>query len=118
MSSAVFDTIKALEAARVHFFIMRTRPDAITLSATFVGERMEIDIFEDDHIEISRFRGDELIEGGEELLALVLRQEQEGACQPHLPLLSEAQAFALFTSDELLKDGLRPHALMKGLDVN
>jgi hypothetical protein len=79
MSSAVFATIKALEAAHVHFFIERTRPDTITLTATFVGERMEIDIFEDDHIEISRFRGDESIEGDEKLLAQVLRDEQEGA---------------------------------------
>ena len=39
MSSAVFETIKALEAARLHFFIMRTRPDALTLSVTIVGER-------------------------------------------------------------------------------
>ena len=73
MSSAVFETIKALEDARLHFFIMRTRPDALTLSVTIVGERIEIDIFEDDHIEISRFRGDESIEGGEELLAAILR---------------------------------------------
>ena len=79
MSSAVFATIKALEAAHVHFFIERTRPDTIRLSATFVGERMEIDIFEDGHLEISRFRGDKSIEGGEELLARVLREEQEGA---------------------------------------
>ncbi|MGO9673130.1 MAG: hypothetical protein ACLPSF_03000 [Methylocella sp.] len=55
------------------------RPDTITLTATFVGERMEIDIFEDDHIDISRFRGDESIEGDEELLAQVLRDEQQGA---------------------------------------
>ncbi|MGO9673129.1 MAG: hypothetical protein ACLPSF_02995 [Methylocella sp.] len=79
MSSAVFETIKALEAVRVHFFIERARPDAITLTAIFVGERMEIDIFEDDRIEIPRFRGDESIEGDEELLAQVLRAEQEGA---------------------------------------
>jgi hypothetical protein len=76
MSSAIFETMKALEAAHVHFFIERTRPDTITLTDTFVGERMEIDIFEDDHIEISRFRGDESIEGGEELLATILRDNQ------------------------------------------
>ncbi|VTZ50469.1 conserved hypothetical protein [Methylocella tundrae] len=76
MSSAVFETMKALEAARLHFFIMRTRPDTITLSVTLVGERMEIDIFEDDHLEISRFRGDESIEGGKELLTQILRDEQ------------------------------------------
>ena len=76
MSSAVFATIKALEAAHVHFFIERTRPDTITLTATFVGERMEIDIFDDDHIEISRFRGDKSIEGGVELLAAILRDNR------------------------------------------
>jgi hypothetical protein len=76
MSSALFETIKALEAAHVHFFIERTRPDTITLTATFVGERMEIDVFEDDHIEISRFRGDESIEGGDELLTAILRDNR------------------------------------------
>jgi hypothetical protein len=76
MSSAVFETIKALEAARLHFFIERTRPDTIRLSVTIVGERIEIDIFEDDHLEISRFRGDESIEGGEDLLATILRDNR------------------------------------------
>jgi len=32
-----------------------------------------------------------------------------------LPPLTADQAFALFAADELLKDGLSPHALMKGL---
>jgi hypothetical protein len=76
MSSAVFETIEALEAARLHFFIMRTRPDTLTLSVTIVGERIEIDIFEDNHLEISRFRGDESIEGGKELLAVILEGEK------------------------------------------
>lgn len=76
MSSAVFETIEALEAARVHFFIERTRPDTITLTVTIVGERIEIDIFEDDHLEISRFRGDKSIEGGKELLAVILEGEK------------------------------------------
>jgi hypothetical protein len=75
MSSAVFETIAALEAARLHFFIERTRPDT-TLTVTIVGERIEIDIFEDDHLEISRFRGDESIEGGKELLAVILEGEK------------------------------------------
>jgi hypothetical protein len=76
MSSAVFDTIKALEDAHLHFIIMRTRQDTLTLSVTIVGERIEIDIFEDNHLEISRFRGDESIEGGDELLAVILRDNR------------------------------------------
>jgi len=72
MTSAVFKTIRMLEEARLHFFIERTRPDSIRLSVTMVGERVEIDIFEDDHLEISRFFGDEKVEGGIELLVNVL----------------------------------------------
>jgi hypothetical protein len=75
MPSAVFETMRLLEDARLHFFIERTRPDAIRLSVTMVGERMEIDIFEDDHLEISRFRGDESIEGGKDLLLQLLKSD-------------------------------------------
>jgi hypothetical protein len=73
MASAVFKTIQMLEEARLHFFIERTRPDAIRLSVTMVGERVEIDVFEDDHLEISRFLGDEKVEGGMELLVKMLK---------------------------------------------
>ena len=73
MASAVFKTIGMLEEARLHFFIERTRPDAIRLSVTMVGERVEIDVFEDDHLEISRFLGDEKVEGGMELLVKMLK---------------------------------------------
>ena len=76
MSSALFDTIKALEEAHLHFFIDRTRPDSVQLSVTMVGVRMEIDIFEDDHIEISRFHGDESVESGRELLMDILQSEK------------------------------------------
>ena len=76
MSSAIFNTIKAIEDAGLHFYIERTRPDTVRLSVTLVGERIEIDIFVDDHLEISRFRGDESIEGGKELLAQILEAQQ------------------------------------------
>ena len=77
MSSALFDTIRALEKAHLHFFIERTRPDSVRLSVTMVGARMEIDIFEDNHLEISRFHGDESVEGGRELLTDILRSIQQ-----------------------------------------
>ena len=72
MSSAVFRTMRMLEDARLHFSIERTRPDSIRLSVTMVGQRVEIEIFEDDHIEISRFLGDETVEGGSEVLEKLL----------------------------------------------
>jgi hypothetical protein len=76
VSSALFDTIKALEKAHLHFFTERTRPDSVRLSVTMVGVRMEIDVFEDDHLEISHFHGDESVEGGRELLTDILKSAQ------------------------------------------
>ncbi len=73
MSIALFEVIKLLEDARIHFYIERTRRDTVRVSATFVGERIEIDIFEDNHIEISRFHGDESVEGGMELLSSLVK---------------------------------------------
>ena len=75
MSSALFEVIKSLESAHIRFFLERTRPDTIRVSANFVGERWEIDVFEDDHVEISRFRGSEEVEGGMELLHARLADE-------------------------------------------
>jgi hypothetical protein len=50
MSSAIFNTLRALEfLVRTH----ETRRDASNV--TLVGERIEIDVFEDDHLEIPGF---------------------------------------------------------------
>jgi hypothetical protein len=61
-----------LEQAPLRYSIERTRPDSLRLSVTLVGQRVEIDVFEDDHIEISRFFGDEMVEGGSEVLERIL----------------------------------------------
>ncbi|EEE02636.1 conserved hypothetical protein [Burkholderia multivorans CGD1] len=44
------------------------RPDSILVSVTVVGQRVEIDVFDDGHMEVSRFEGNEDIEGGVELI--------------------------------------------------
>ena len=77
MTSAIFKVCRMLDAARVHYFLERDRPDTITITASFVGERVEIDVFEDDHVEISRFRGDESIEGEIDLLRDLVKQDFE-----------------------------------------
>ncbi len=79
MSSAIFEVSRLLENAHIHFFVERERgTDCIRLTATFVGERVEIEIFDDDHIEIARFRGDESIEEGEmDLLRELIKRETE-----------------------------------------
>jgi hypothetical protein len=71
-SVVCYNTIHALEKASIHFYIEMTRPDTLRLNVSLVGERIEIEVFEDEHLEISRFRGDESVEGGEELLRQIL----------------------------------------------
>jgi hypothetical protein len=77
MASSIFEICRILDEARIHYFLERDRPDTITLTASFVGERVEIDVFDDDHVEISRFRGDESVEGGMDLLRDLIRREME-----------------------------------------
>ena len=56
MASAIFEVCRMLDAARLHYFLERDRPDSITITVTFVGERVEVDVFEDDHVEVSLSR--------------------------------------------------------------
>ncbi|NEH46020.1 hypothetical protein [Rhizobium leguminosarum] len=71
--SKVFEVLKRLDDAKIHYFIGRYRPDTIDITATIVGERVEISVFDDDHIEISRFVGNEDVLG-EEVLNDILRR--------------------------------------------
>ncbi|MBY5735489.1 hypothetical protein HFO26_35520 [Rhizobium leguminosarum] len=71
--SKVFEILKRLDDAKIHYFIGRDRPDTIDITATIVGERVEISLFDDDHIEISRFVGNEDVLG-EEVLDDILRR--------------------------------------------
>jgi hypothetical protein len=78
MASAIFEVCRMLDATKLHYFIERdSGTDTILLTVSIPGERIEIDVFEDDNIEISRFRGDEGIEGGMELLREIVRRETE-----------------------------------------
>jgi hypothetical protein len=88
MPSAVFKVCRMLDAAHLHYFLERDRPDSITITVSFVGERVEVDVFEDDHVEISRFRGDESIEGEMDLLRELVKRDMEEN-YPDSPLPSE-----------------------------
>ena len=65
MSHKLFNVIAQLENRRIHFVISRHRKDSIMLTCTLVGRRIEIDVFEDGHIEYSYFKGDEGVESNE-----------------------------------------------------
>ena len=60
--AGLFHVIRELRAHNVHFTLESTREDAIRISLALPGERTEIDCFEDGHVEISRFQGDEAVD--------------------------------------------------------
>jgi hypothetical protein len=72
MSHSLFDLVTKLDAAKVFYTLSRHREDTILVSVTVVGQRIEIDVFEDGHMEVSRFVGNEDIVGGEELIDSIL----------------------------------------------
>ena len=61
MSSTIFTILKKLDDAKVHYFIQRHRYNTIDITATFVGKRLEISVFDDGHVEVSEFKGDESV---------------------------------------------------------
>ena len=77
MGHPLFDLIKRLEAARLHFAVSRHRSDTILVSITGVGERIEVDVFEDGHMEVSRFKGSEAIEGEADLVYRLITENAD-----------------------------------------
>ena len=75
MSHPLYELLATVERAKLHFTIGRHRPDTILVTLTLVGERVEIDVFEDGHMEVSRFKGHEDILGGEELVRRIIEEE-------------------------------------------
>ncbi|MGH8107645.1 MAG: hypothetical protein ACREO1_02865 [Arenimonas sp.] len=68
MSHPLYSLLKQLEDARIPFTLARSREDTVRLNLTVVGERIEVDVFDDGHMEVSRFTGNEAVEGGIELI--------------------------------------------------
>ena len=46
----LYEILRELESASIHFTIGRYRDDSILVSMTLVGERVEVDVFEDGHM--------------------------------------------------------------------
>ena len=68
MSHPLYDLLLRLEDAGIAFAISRNRSESLLVTLTLVGERVEIDVFEDGHMEVSRFTGSEDIVGGAEVV--------------------------------------------------
>jgi hypothetical protein len=77
MSHPLYNLLRRLEIAKIHFTVGRHREDTVLVTLTLVGERVEVDVFEDGHMEVSRFRGDEGIVGGEELVQELIRNNAD-----------------------------------------
>lgn len=64
MSHPLYQLLRRLEDAKIHFTLARHRKDTVLVTLTLVGERVDVDVFDDGHMEVSRFRGSERIVGG------------------------------------------------------
>jgi hypothetical protein len=77
MSHPLFELLSSLEKARVSFTLARNRPDTVLVTMAIVGERIEVDVFDDGHMEVSRFKGNEDIVGGSELVYQLIEQNRD-----------------------------------------
>ena len=77
MSHPFYQFLRRLEEAKVHFTLARHREDTVLVTLTLVGERVEVDVFEDGHMEVSRFPGSEDIVGGAELVEKLIDENRD-----------------------------------------
>jgi hypothetical protein len=77
MHHPLYQLLNRLESAKIHFALARYRDDSILVTLTLVGERVEVDVFEDGHMEVSRFRGKEDVVGGIEVVEMLLAENRE-----------------------------------------
>jgi hypothetical protein len=49
----------------------------VLVTITVVGERVEVDAFDDGHMEVSRFSGDESVAGEREIVDVIIREHSE-----------------------------------------
>jgi hypothetical protein len=79
MTHPLFDLLADLDAASLHYTLARDRADTVRVNVTLVGERVEVDVFEDGHMEVSRFggRGSEAVVGDATLIESLIAQHSE-----------------------------------------
>jgi len=77
MTHPLFELLDKLDAARIHYTLARYRPDSVVVAITVVGERVEVDVFNDGHMEVSRFPGSEDVVGGVELVEQIIDNNRD-----------------------------------------
>lgn len=71
----IYTLLNALEGMGAHYSLSRHRSDTIMVSVTLVGKRIEIDVFEDNHVEYSIFAGDESVLSDIDALFAMIRDD-------------------------------------------
>ena len=69
----LFDLLRQLEAARIHFTLDRIREDSVAVLIAVPGERWELEIFSDGSTEVEIFRSDG-VSGADDKLAELFRR--------------------------------------------
>lgn len=77
MPHPLYELLRRLEEAKIHYTLGRHRDDTVLVTLTLVGERVEVDVFEDGQMEVSRFRGSEDIVGGAELVKTLIDENRD-----------------------------------------
>ena len=77
MSHPLYNLLKKLEDAHIHFTLARHREDTVLVTITIVGERVEVDVFDDGHMEVSRFPGSEDIVGDQDLVDELIEKNKD-----------------------------------------
>lgn len=68
----LYALLNELERAGVRYTLGRYRPNTILVTLSLVGERVEIDVFDDGHMEVSRFPGTESVVGDEVMVGEIV----------------------------------------------
>jgi hypothetical protein len=76
-SHPLFELLRTLEKQRHHFELARHRNDTVMVTVTLVGLRLEIDVFEDGHLEYSLFSGSESVHSDLDRLKAILEERDE-----------------------------------------
>ena len=74
MTHPLYELLAELDAARIFHALSRHRSDSVLVSITFVGERVEVDVFDDGRMEVSRFQGNEDVVGEADLVRKIISE--------------------------------------------
>ncbi|KVM93242.1 hypothetical protein WJ62_25810 [Burkholderia diffusa] len=77
MAHPLFELLSSLDERRLFYTLGRHRPHTILISITVPGERIEIDVFDDGHMEMSRFSGDESVIDDPQIISKAIEEASE-----------------------------------------